>query len=164
MKDLSSKTVKELRDLAKDLGITGRWDMNKTQLIEVITNVQSGMNDSMIEFENDCIIKEDNSNQSEGSQKVTKETRDYLNNAEVGTLVAFKRNSSKDIAMSGKFVGFDANGKVIVESKKGTKFTISPENIIWVKTGDRWPKWVFAMFNSGTKEGESDNAVSEVKK
>lgn len=147
---MKEKTVKELREIAKELEIVGRWDMNKTQLIEAIEMAQAvqELNDEDIELENDCIIKEDNSNQSEGTQKVTKTTDDYLNNIEPGILVAFKRNS-KDIAMSGKFVSFDGNNDnlVCIESKKGTLFKVPKANIIWVKTGARWPKWVFALFN-----------------
>ena len=153
---MKEKTVKELREIAKELEIVGRWDMNKTQLIEAIEMAQAvqELSDEDIEFEGDCIIKENNSNQSEGTQKVTKTTDDYLNNIEPGVLVAFKRNS-KDIAMSGKFVSFDENNDnlVYVESKKGTMFKITKANIIWVKTGARWPKWVFTLFN----HNKSDN-------
>ena len=147
---MKEKTVKELREIAKELEIVGRWDMNKTQLIEAIEMAQAvqELSDENIKLEGDCIIKENNSNQSEGTQKVTKTTDDYLNNIEPGVLVAFKRNS-KDIAMSGKFVSFDENNDnlVYVESKKGTMFKITKANIIWVKTGARWPKWVFTLFN-----------------
>lgn len=157
MNDLSRKTVKELREIAKGLCIVGRWDMTKQQLLDAIE--QSDFNETN---NNDCIIKDYNSIQSEGSQKVSRTTSDYIDNIEKGTLVAFKRNLSKNIAMSGKFVCFDENGKVVVESKKGTKFTINKENIIWVKTGIRWPKWVFDMFNKNVKEEEVDNAISKV--
>lgn len=154
---MKEKTVKELREIAKELEIVGRWDMNKTQLIEAIEMAQAvqDLSDEDIEFEGDCIIKENNSNQSEGTQKVTKTTDDYLNNIEAGTLVAFKRNS-KDIAMSGKFVSFDENNDnlVYIESKKGTIFKVTKANIIWVKTGARWPKWVFTLFNNKSDEQE----------
>lgn len=154
MEDLKKKTCKELRDIAKDLNIVGRWDMSKEELIKAIANASDCSNEEPI-VEDDCNIKGSNSNQSEGSQKVTKTTKDYLNDAIPGTLVAFKRNNSKDIAMSGKFVSYE-NGKVIVESKKGTLFKLLPENIIWVKTGARWPKWVFDLFNKGSEEVHDD--------
>ena len=35
--ELSEMTVKELREVAKDLSITGRWKMTKQQLVEEIT-------------------------------------------------------------------------------------------------------------------------------
>lgn len=132
MKDLQSKTVKELRELAKEKNISGRWDMNKKQLIDAI--------ESSVEIP-------------------TKTTSDYLSNIEPGTLVAFKRSNKKDLAMSGKFVSF-IEGKVVIETKKGTQFRIKPENVIWVKTGTRWPKWVYSLFNKKESEVEGDNAVS----
>lgn len=160
MNDLRKKTCKQLRDTAKELGITGRWEMNKEELIKAI-NEASDWTDDEITFETDCIIKENDEIQSEGSQKVTKTTQDYLESIEVGTLVAFKRNKNKSVAMSGKYVGIE-RGKVIVESKKGTKYSLNPENIIWVKTGTRWPKWVFSLFNNTKQRQEEadDYAVS----
>lgn len=160
MSDLSNKTCKELREIAKGCAIKGRWDMTKDELIKAIQDVYS-LSDDSITFESDCIIKEEDSTQHRGSQKATKTTLDYLSTVEPGTLVAFTRNSAKRIAMSGKLVSIE-NGKVKVESKKGTLFKLNIENIIWVKTGDRWPRWVFALFNKNAKEVESDNAVSEV--
>lgn len=153
--ELSSMTCKELRDIAKDIGIKGRWDMNKQELIDAINT--SILTDDDITLETDCVIKGENENQSEGSQKV-KTATDYLDGIKPGTLVAFKRNKNKELAMSGKFVSFE-NGKVIVESKQGTMFRLNPECIIWVKTGARWPKWVFSLFKK-TEEVQSDDAVS----
>lgn len=160
MSDLSSKTCKELREIAKGCAIKGRWDMTKDELIKAIQDVYI-FSDDIITFESDCIIKEEDSTQHRGSQKATKTTLDYLSTVEPGTLVAFTRKSAKNIAMSGKLVSIE-NGKVKVESKKGTLFKLNIENIIWVKTGDRWPRWVFALFNKNSKEVESDNAISEV--
>lgn len=157
MNELSTKTVKELRDVAKGLNIKGRWDMNKHELIEAINKV-ADLSDKNVTYETNNNIKEEIPNQSEGSQKVTKTTIDYLNEIEVGTLVAFKRNKNKDIAMSGKFVKFD-DDKVVVESKQGTLFKLNKDCIIWVKTGLRWPKWVFTLFNKQKQEVD-DDAIS----
>ncbi len=159
---MESKTVKELREIAKELNITGRWNMTKAQLIEAIEmeQVSQNLTDEDIEFETDCIIHDDNANHSEGHQKVSKTTDEYIKSIKEGTLVAFKRNKNKEIAMSGKFVGFDENEKkVLIESKKGTLFKVNRENILWVKTGSRWPKWVFLLFNH-EKEEADDNALS----
>ncbi|QRZ95027.1 Rho termination factor N-terminal domain-containing protein [Bacillus sp. LJBS06] len=38
--ELSVKSVKELRNIAKEMNITGRWDMNRTQLIYAIERSQ----------------------------------------------------------------------------------------------------------------------------
>lgn len=148
MNELKNKTVKELRELAKEHNITGRWDMTKAQLIEALSVVstpeENDFKNEDIPFETDCVIK--------------KTTSDYLAEIKVGTLVAFKRNKDKNLAMSGKFQEFK-NGKVYVLSKRGTVFEINPENIIWVKTGTRWPKWVYALFNSESEEKSSNEDI-----
>lgn len=160
MSDLNNKTCKELRDIAKEYNITGRWDMTKQELIEAITKASDGSNDKVLP-KGDTSIKKEGSIHPEGSQKVTKTTRDYLAKIELGTLIAFKRKKDVEIAMSGKYVGFE-NGKVLVETKQGTLFKIEPENVVWVKTGAHWPKWVFALFINGKQESEAnlDNAIS----
>ena len=78
MNELSTKTVKELRDVAKGLNIKGRWDMTKQELIEAINKV-ADLSDKNVTYETNNNIKEEIPNQSEGSQKVTKTTIDYLN-------------------------------------------------------------------------------------
>lgn len=150
MKDM---TVKELRNKAKEFGIVGRWDMTKQQLIDALNEATQKMNDESdysdndITFETDCIIKDEVKTNPEGTQNMTATTKDYIDNLKSGTLVAFKRDISKDLAMSGKYLGDDSQGKAIIESKKGTKYFIPKANIIWVKTGARWPKWVYSLFN-----------------
>jgi|SRR5699024_4991022 len=37
--NLNEMKVKELREIAKDKEVTGRWDMNKTQLVEALTEI-----------------------------------------------------------------------------------------------------------------------------
>ena len=149
MEIMEKKTVKELREIAKELCIVGRWDMKKNELIEAINKVNQDFDDRNISFETDCIIKSEEVIKPEGSQNVTATTEDYVNNIKEGTLVAFKRDMSKDIAMSGKFIGYEEKTKkVIIESKRGTKYRIQKENIIWVKTGSRWPRWVYSLFNN----------------
>ena len=38
--NLQNKTCKELRELAKDMNISGRWDMTKDQLIDAILGAE----------------------------------------------------------------------------------------------------------------------------
>lgn len=38
--NLQKKTCKELRELAKELNISGRWDMTKDQLIDAILGAE----------------------------------------------------------------------------------------------------------------------------
>lgn len=152
MSDLRKKTCKELRDMAKELGIVGRWDMNKQELIDAIEKVS--YDDSEITFETDCIESE-----KEDTSKAKKTTLEYLSNSEPGTLIAFKKNNS-DAVMSGKLVSIE-DDEVIIETKMGTIFRVNPVDIIWVKSGLRWPRWVFNLFKAD-KEVHND-AMSDVR-
>ena len=113
--ELKRKTCKELRDIAKELNISGRWNMNKKELIDAIEACD--FNDDEIEFENDCVIKQNNKIKSEGNQKDKKRTIEYVNNIKTGTLIAFKLNKNKNVAMSAKFVEFNDEGNIIAVSK-----------------------------------------------
>lgn len=152
MRDLSNKTLKELRDIAKELNIVGRWDMSKAELIQSIEAVQESYSDADITFETDCI---------EDASSAKRATCDYLKDAEPGTLVAFMKPNA-ETAISGKFVSCE-KGKVLIVTKMGTVYKVEPEQVIWVKTGARWPRWVFDLFKID-KEVDSDHAVSKVGK
>lgn len=41
MKKINEMSVKELREVAKELNIAGRWDMTKAQLVEVIEKIEN---------------------------------------------------------------------------------------------------------------------------
>ena len=131
--ELATKTVKELRDLAKERNIVGRWGMTKEELVNALSDVQK-----------------------------SKTAQDYLNDISPGTLVAFTRGKNKDFAMSGKFVSHDISaGKVVVETKRGTLFSLSPSDFIWVKRGGRGPRWVYLMFNSKNRTGGDDDGPKD---
>lgn len=41
MKKINEMSVKELREVAKEYGIAGRWDMTKAQLVEAIEKIEN---------------------------------------------------------------------------------------------------------------------------
>lgn len=131
-------TVKELREQAKAYGIKGRWDMNKDQLIEAIRGVEESL---------DKYYPDEVKTQPDDTQKPTNDNKRYIDNLEKDTLVAFEvGHGDNRKVLSGKFVKEVEDENVEVETKKGTIFTIPKKSIIWVRTGARWPKWVFALF------------------
>lgn len=147
-KDLSGKTVKELRNLAKENNITGRWDMNKTQLIEAILNV-SGKNtnsaedkpqnkdeEQKVESKQDCVK---NGKSIENNSK----TSAYVDRIQRGMLVAFmyegKMKSAKVIEKSTK------RRKLKLQTKVGIIYVVDYNAVAWVKTGARWPKGVYEL-------------------
>lgn len=154
-------TVKELREVAKNLNISGRWDMTKTQLIEAITRaegekanvggitkvVDNNVNESATE---EKVIDNKNHVEAETNEEIpankvnTEQKQKYLNNIQIGTIVAFKLSDNK--AKSAKVIKKSTkNRKLQVETSYGAQYIIPFENVIWVKTGSRWPKGVYNM-------------------
>ena len=41
MKKINEMSVKELREVAKEMNVAGRWDMTKAQLVEVIEKIEN---------------------------------------------------------------------------------------------------------------------------
>jgi hypothetical protein len=78
----------------------------------------------------------------------TKNKLDYVQDAEVGILVAFKFRGK---VRSGKIVDKKL-GALIIETQNGTPYTVLNEDIVWVKTGDRWPRQVFALLKGKTPQ------------
>lgn len=116
---LKSKTCKELRDIAKDLGVVGRWEMSKDQLISEISK-------------------------REAKEIDMEKKMPYIENAAIGSLVAFKMKSGK--VKSAKIMKKShRDRKLLLETDYGAQFVVSFDDIIWVRTGKRWPRGVYEM-------------------
>lgn len=161
MPNYEKLTVKELREVAKELNIKGRWDMTKAQLIEAITGAESKKanvggvtrvieNDTNESATDEKVIDNANHVEAETKEEATvnkinvEQKQKYLDNIQVGTIVAFKLSDNK--AKSAKVVKKSIkNRKLQVETSYGAQYIIPFENVIWVKTGSRWPKGVYNM-------------------
>lgn len=70
--------------------------------------------------------------------------RNYVETAELGTIIAFTGFDGK--VRSAKIVDRNDEDKWFkAVTKYGAEFTIKYENILWVKTGKRWPKGVYML-------------------
>lgn len=154
-------TVKELREVAKNLNISGRWDMTKAQLIEAITRaegekanvggitkvIDNNVNESATDekvIDNKNHVEAETNEEVPASKVNIEQKQKYLNNIQIGTIVAFKLSDNK--AKSAKVVKKSTkNRKLQVETSYGAQYIIPFENVIWVKTGSRWPKGVYNM-------------------
>lgn len=164
MKEYAELTVKELRDKAKVLNISGRWDMTKPQLIEAIvraesenanaggiTRVQSATDETAIDNDEANVeteIKQENSVSINMEQK-----QKYLDNIQIGALVAFKVSEAK--AKSAKVIKKSTKSrKLMVETSYGATHVIPFEDVLWVRTGARWPRGVYNMLKGIGGENE----------
>ena len=160
--NLQNKTCKELRELAKDMNISGRWDMTKEQLIDAILGAEVVQTTDKPESAKDeCKI--DNHGVAEVEDKVEKESASvevdmkqkmpYIENIEIGTLVAFRLSNGK--VKSAKVTRKSTkNRKLKLETDYGAEFIVSFEDIVWVRTGKRWPKGVYRLLKGLDSNGE----------
>jgi hypothetical protein len=78
----------------------------------------------------------------------------YANDIRVGTIVAYRQSdftvkSAKVIRKSTK------NRKLMVQMKFGMEKLIDFDDVVWVKTTERWPKWVFNLLKGAADEAEA---------
>jgi len=99
----------------------------------------------------DVKVQWDNNSSTElypGTERISKTRSSYVSNAQVGQLVAFKVSETKVISAMVKEVHPDF---MIVETKNGIRFKVVNSNIVWVKTGPRWPRGIYLALR-GTNE------------
>lgn len=141
---ISEMTRNELRAVAKELNIKGRGHMTKAQLVEAVEKASTGADSVGTQTEDkDC----------EESNVVHKSKIEYVENAEVGTIVAFKVPNGK--VKSAAIANRSAKRRVLkLVTKYGAEFVVPYEDVIWVRTTKRWPKGVYNLLKGVTSENE----------
>lgn len=157
---LVKKSCNELRERAKAFGISGKWKMTKEQLIDAILRADSraegATKDDQSESEVD-IDKIESNSRDETEDLIGKGLSDderaarrmpYVEDAKPGTIVAFRppdggTKSAKVILKSTK------NRKFKLETKYGAEFIVSYDDIVWVRYGKRWPRYIYSLLKGG---------------
>lgn len=146
MSSLVEKNCKELRDMAKELNISGRWDMSKSQLIEAIESAQK---ENVVEQENgnDCT-----------DVRESRDTGNYIENVSTGTLVAFRLHNGK--VKSAKVERKSTKRRALkVVTEYGAEYIIGFDDVLWVRTGKRWPRGVYNLLKGVTANGARETAA-----
>lgn len=149
---LQSKTCKELRELAKEKNISGRWNMTKDKLIEAILGVEvvemTEENESARDenkVDNHTADVEDKDEKESASVNVDmKQKMPYIENIEIGTLVAFRLSNGK-VKSAKVYKKSTKNRKLKLETDYGAEYIVSFDDIVWVRTGKRWPRGVYKL-------------------
>lgn len=150
---LEAKTRKELRAIATELNITGRWEMNKEQLIDAILGAEVVKNTEKTEsakdeckVDNQEIVEAENKDENKSvNVKINMEQKmHYIENVDIGAIVAFKLSNGK--VKSAKVARKSTkNRKLKLETDYGAEYIVSYDDIIWVRTGKRWPRGVYKL-------------------
>lgn len=158
-KELELETVVNLRDIAKEAGIKNVKKYKKDALIDLIietTSVDEPAEEQVEEVTPTDTYKEELDTDVE---EITEEERaarklKYVEEAPIGTLVAFKPEVGK--VKSAKIIKKSTkNRRLKVETAYGATFIVPYEDVIWVRSGSRWPRGVYNMLK-GIEDG-SDN-------
>ena len=178
--ELRGFTVKELREEAKSLKVKFWYNKTKAELVSGILEATAENNENVEENNNMEEIREatipedsaverveavqaedeiavDNSYATLISHKKT--PGEYIDNVEVGMIIAFATEPEKAISAKVKEI-FKAedNGvkEVLAVSKNGYTYKVPRAAIIWVKTGHRWPRGIYdKLRNSYVKREEA---------
>ena len=140
-KELFLKTVKELEVICKEKHLTyysNKKHLTKAEMIKKIMNEKSEVSESVSE---DVLAKEF----SNSNSKVREVKEEYIENASIGTLVAFVDEHGK--ARTAAIVNRSTKSKKIkVETEFGREFIVPYDKVLWVRgKNERWPKGVYNM-------------------
>lgn len=165
--ELQALRVTDLVVICKANGIPhyrGKSRFKKDELIEVILGAGTAENDGgSVSAKGECEAddrnsvgaevkaREDSTNAEPGIG--TEQKTAYVENAEVGTLVAFRLSSGK--VKSAKVIKRSAKNRMLkVETSYGATYVVPYEDVVWVRTGKRWPRGVYNLLKGTVTYGE----------
>ena len=167
--ELEAMKAEELRQMYKDMGISfykGKSRLTKAEMIEkLLCEVESNgeevveANDESAEQTKSEPVKSQEEIEAEEAAKLAMRAK-YIEEAKVGTIIAFRLESGKVIsAMIVK--KSTKNRKFKVETKYGAEHIVLFDEILWVRTNKRWPKFIYNLFKENVKSQEVDEDVRD---
>ena len=157
---LQEMKVEELRTICKENGISCYENgkrMNKTALIERLMGTGSnGKNDKKDtksnnkeaeQVEQSVDTAEVSAEELEAIEAKRKEMKmKYIVNAEIGQIVAFRIPETGKVISAMITKKSTKKQKFAVETQYGVEHIVLWEDVIWVRTGKRWPRGIYQLF------------------
>lgn len=155
--ELENMTKENVAKVAKDLSVKrykGKSMLSKKELIDSIckamesnddaADVQKAINEAGEQVKNEIVI-----------DREVKDKR--ILSAPIGTLIAFHEPDTGKLNTA-KLTNRNKTKKLIkCETQYGKEFLISFSDVVWTKTGSRWPKSIYNEL-----KGKKANAGKEV--
>lgn len=150
--DLVAMKVAELKQVCKEGGIRhykGKNCFTKVELVEAILraeeNVEDNTQSATDEIKNDNHDTEAVSKKEQTAIVVDMEQKmPYIEQATIGTIVAFRLANGK-VKSAMIIKKSTKNCCFMVETEYKAQYVVDYENVIWVRTGDRWPRGVYRL-------------------
>lgn len=165
---LEKKKADELAAICKEKGIPhyrGKTRFRKGELIDAILNVQ----EQEVEVTTDTEVVEEKIEEDVSVVAKEKETTDvtqlpgtkkYLEDIQLGTLVAFKESSGKLNTAAVRNVSFKRRQlKLVTQYEK--EFIVSFDDVVWVRTTKRWPKFVMDILKSQQRRAQQNESSNK---
>lgn len=156
--NLQKQKAKELMKLATSLGVKGSWTMKKAEVIKAILDVQN---------QNPTTPDEDSANNvpetvdvpiesEEDKEERIQAKLEYVETAPIGSLIAFyapdgKVRTAKITKRSVK------NQKLKVQTEYKAEYIIPFTDVLWVRTGTRWPRGVYNLLKGIKNDGKGES-------
>lgn len=167
--ELEAMKAEELRQMCKNMGISfykGKSRLTKAEMIDkLLCEVESNgeevveANDKSVEQAKSEPVKSQEEIEAEEAARLAMRAK-YIEEAKVGTIIAFRLESGKVIsAMIVK--KSTKNRKFKVETKYGAEHIVLFDEILWVRTNKRWPKFIYNLFKENVKSQEVDEDVRD---
>lgn len=149
--ELQKMKADELAKICKERGIShyrGKNRFKKDELVEAILNAESVSDTKETEsagdeekVDNQVTVEAEVKEEKKSANSIDEQKMSYLERAEIGTIVACridgKTKSAKIIKRSTK------KRRFMVETAYGAQYIVPYEDVIWVRTGNKWPRGVY---------------------
>lgn len=164
-KELEAKTKKELSEICKEMGLPrykGKTEISKVEMIDNIlanldTTKESSEQEPVAETQEDVV--EEKSMEELKKEFCDKPKEQYIENATVGTLIAFLEDNGKPNTAA--LVNRSSSRKQLkLETQYGKQFIIPYSQVLWVRTTKKWPNGVYKLLKN---KGKDQVAADETK-
>lgn len=157
----------ELVDICKEHGLPhcrGKARLKKDELIETILKAECAEEsteetksaEDKGKVDNHEVVEVENKGEKESTNDIDEQKLSYIERAEIGTIIACtidgKTRSAKIIKRSTK------KRRFMVETAYGAQHIVPYENVIWVRTGNKWPRGVYRALKGLEPEVETEVA------
>ena len=121
----------ELLNIAKVYNIVNRQEMSKEVLVDNIIQAKDKV------------------------AKILNVKDYYIKKADIGFIVAFRTRNGK--VKSAKIAKKNVDKRTLVlETEYKAKYKASFDDVLWIKTGPRWPKGVYKLLKGVQEENEEE--------
>ena len=142
--ELENMTKENVAKVAKDLGVKrykGKSMLSKKELIDGICKAMES-NDDVADAQK-AINEAGEQVKNEVKNVDRKVKNERILSAPIGTLIAFREPETGKLNTA-KLTNRNKTKKLIkCETQYGKEFLISFSDIVWTKTGSRWPKSIY---------------------